>query len=223
MNGFWLSAGVLLPTVISLVMLHRGLAKVGWLARQPDELPAEPPSVSIVVSALNEAHTIEPALQSLLALDYPWLEVVAINDRSSDATGAILDRLQQTDARLKVLHIEALPAGWLGKNHALQRGAEIATGEYVLFTDADVHFEARALRQAVGYCVRHGLDHLVVLAEFTVRSNLLAALLSSVYWFFFIKHPPWRVRQSPRVHIGMGAFNLVRTAPYRQAGEGARA
>lgn len=219
MNGFWISAGVLVPTVLSLVLLYRGLARVGQLADQPDALPPQPPMVSIVVSALNEAQTIEPALRSLLALDYPRLEVVAIDDRSTDATGAILDRMKaEGGPRLKVLHIEQLPAGWLGKNHALQRGAEIASGDYILFTDADVHFEPRALRQAVGYCVRNALDHLVVMAEFTVRGGLLAALLSSVYWFMYSKHPPWRVRSSPRVHIGMGAFNMVRAAPYRQAG-----
>jgi glycosyltransferase involved in cell wall biosynthesis len=216
--SFWLSLGAFATLLYVLVVSHFGLRRVAQLAAIPDELGNAVPKVSIVFSALNEAATIEPALRSLLALDYPGLEIIAIDDRSTDATGPILDRLAQAHAKLRVLHVAELPAGWLGKNHALHCGAAAASGEFLLFTDADVVFEPRALRRAVSYAQRHRLDHLVVMAEFIVRQNLLASLLLNFYSFGFVAAPPWKVRTSRSVYLGMGAFNLVRAASYRAMG-----
>ena len=147
-------------------------------------------------------------MRSLLALDYPRLEVIALNDRSTDATGAILDRIAAEDARLQVIHIAQLPEGWLGKNHALHVGAQRATGDFLLFTDADVVFERRALRQAVAHCVRHDLDHLGVMPEFTCRSTFLAALLAGTTLFLYAMHPaatsPRRRTASRRPSSGPG-------------------
>lgn len=218
MEWFWLSLVIFAATVSSLVSMTFGVRRVRQLADIPPLAGATAPRVSIVVSALDEEATIEPGLRSLLALDYPDLEVVAIDDRSTDGTGAILDRLAATDPRLRVLHIRELPAGWLGKNNALQQGAGMATGEYLLFTDADVLFEPQALRRAVNHCQQERLDHLVVMPEFTASTPLLAALLITVWWFMFRMHAPWKVRRSKYTYIGMGAFNLVRAASYRQAG-----
>jgi hypothetical protein len=119
---------------------------------------------------------------------------------------------------LRVVHIKELPPGWLGKNHALQRGGEMACGDYLLFTDADVIFDHTALLRAVAHCEREKLDHLVVLAEFIVRERLLAMLLISGFIAMFIKYEPWKARTSPKHFFGMGAFNMVRTASYRRAG-----
>jgi hypothetical protein len=217
-STFWLSLAVFAVTVWQLAALLRGLPRVPQLASIPAATGDGLPAVSVVVSALDEAASIESALHSLLALDYPNLQVVAIDDRSTDGTGAILDRLAQADARLRVLHVTALPEGWLGKTHALHLGAQAASGDYLLFTDADVHFEPQALRRAVAYCASHRLDHLVVLAEISVREHLLAALLLDMLAVFCATLPPWRVAVSRRVYAGVGAFNLVRAAPYRQLG-----
>jgi len=218
MDGWWLSLGVFGVVFYSFVKLHFGLKQVRQLSEIGDEIPPDAPKVSIVFSALNEGATIEPALRSLMALDYPRLELIAIDDRSTDDTGAILDRLAEEDPRLHVIHITELPAGWLGKNHALQRGAEAAGGDYLLFTDADVIFEPRALRRAVAYCEAHRLDHLVVMAEFLTDDPLLASLLLNFLSFGFAMHPMWKLRQSTDVYLGMGAFNMVRAASYRQTG-----
>lgn len=219
-SAFWLALALFLALLFNLLRLHRGLRHVGWLARLPDDaLPAAPPRVSVIFSALDEAATLEPALRSMLALDYPGLEVIAINDRSTDGTGAILDRLAREHPRLRVLHLDALPDGWLGKNHALHRGAGLADGDYLLFTDADVRFEPHALRRAVAHCERQALDHLAVLPDIVVRQPLLAAVLLNFYAFMFELHPPWKARiASSPVYVGVGAFNLVRAAAYRQAG-----
>lgn len=88
--------------------------------------PARWPSPSVVIPACNEGATIEDALRSRLAQGYPELEVIVVEDRSTDATVSIVDRIAAEDPRLRALHIEELPRGWLGKLHALHRGAEAA-------------------------------------------------------------------------------------------------
>ncbi|MBA2962094.1 MULTISPECIES: glycosyltransferase [Ramlibacter] len=214
----WLSLAVFAATAWQLVALWRGLPQVPQLRDLPAAADGDLPAVSVVVSARDEAGTIEAALRSLLAQDVPRLEIVAIDDRSADGTGAILDRLAQADARLRVLHVRELPDGWLGKTHALHLGAQAATGDYLLFTDADVHFAPQALRRALACCIARRLDHLVVVADLTVRQPLLAALLLEMLAAFCATLPPWKVATSRRVYAGVGAFNLVRAAPYRRLG-----
>ena len=101
--------------------------------------------------ACNEAAHLESAARTILDQDYPQLEIILVDDRSSDGTGALIDLLAREDARVKAIHIDKLPDGWLGKVHALQRGVERAEGEWLLFTDADVHFAPTMLRRAVAY------------------------------------------------------------------------
>lgn len=209
---------VLLVSCGAFVRLWRGARRLIRLADITSVLEGAAPRVSIVVASLDEASTIEPALRSLLALQYPNLEIIAIDDRSTDGTGEILDRMGREHPELKVMHISELPPGWLGKNHALQRGGEIASGDYLLFTDADVIFDRAALLRAVAYCEREELDHLVVLAGLIVRGHLLAMLMISGLAGMFLKYQPWKVRTSSEHYFGMGAFNMVRSASYRQAG-----
>jgi glycosyltransferase involved in cell wall biosynthesis len=216
--AFWLSLAVLAVLLRHLAALHVGLRRLHRLADVDPAIDGDLPSLSVVVSALDEAATIEPAMRSLLALDHPRLEVVAIDDRSTDGTGAILDRLAREDARLHVIHVRELPAGWLGKVHALHVGAQAARGDWLLFTDADVHFAPDALSRALGHCVRERLGHLAVLPELQVRDSLLAALLLDAQGIFYATLPPWKLDTSPRVYVGLGAFNLVRSQAYRDAG-----
>ena len=218
MLTFWLSAAVLAVLLRQLFALHAGLRQLRQLADAEPATDAELPSLSIVVSALDEAATIEPALRSLLALAHPRLQVVAIDDRSTDGTGDILDRLAQQDTRLRVIHVRELPAGWLGKVHALHLGAQAASGDWLLFTDADVHFAPDALRRALGHCLRERLDHLAVLPQLHVREPLLGALLLESQALFHAALPPWKLATSRDVYVGLGAFNLVRADVYRRAG-----
>jgi glycosyltransferase involved in cell wall biosynthesis len=177
------------------------------------------PLVSIIAAARNEARGIEGALTSVLQLDYPALEVIVVDDRSTDETGAILDRLARLHPRLKVKHISALPEGWLGKNHALSVGAEAASGELLLFTDADVVFEPTALRRAVGFMEREGLDHLAAIPDVRVPGLALSAFVTAFGVLFLLYARPWKARdpKSP-YHIGVGAFNLIRSGVYRAIG-----
>jgi GT2 family glycosyltransferase len=212
---------VLLATVTTHWLVWRGRAKLGYLK----EVAVEPlgaktaPMVSIIVSALNEEHTIEPALRSLLALQYAAFEVIAINDRSTDNTGAVLDQLQQENPQLKVVHITDLPQGWLGKCHALHQGSQVAQGDYFLFTDADVHFEPSTLQKAMQYCSKHSVDHLTLVFGIIANGSLLRLILVSLGIGLFARFQPWKAGDpySPKF-FGVGGFNLVKRQAYVACG-----
>jgi glycosyltransferase involved in cell wall biosynthesis len=176
------------------------------------------PRVSLIVSALNEAATIAPALQSLLAIDYPDLEIIVINDRSTDATPAIIGQVAAGAPRMRVVHVKELPAGWLGKNHALYQGAAIASGDYLLFTDADAVFAPSAVSRAVAYCNAHAVDHLTLFFDLQARSSLLRLLVISFGAGFMARFKPWKVATSPRHFVGVGGFNLLRRSAYEGIG-----
>src|SRR6185503_735296 len=139
--------------VVLFAYLFWALRRIPELARQNLSLPLRWPKLTVVIPACNEAEHIESAAKTLIAQDYPDLEIILLNDRSTDTTAAIIDRLARDDNRVKAIHIETLPAGWLGKVHALDQGVARAQGEWILCTDADVHFAPGILRQAVAFAL----------------------------------------------------------------------
>ncbi len=187
-------------------------ARVPVLSRRRAPTPEDWPSVAVVFAARDEASTIEPALRSVLATDYPDLEVVAVDDRSVDGTGEIIDRIAGEDARLTPLHVDALPDGWLGKTHALQQGFEATTADYVVFTDADVHLGPHILRDAMAIVLDERLEHLTMIPRFVAHGPLIGAWTAA-----FTDGYAARGRGSRRIThptdgpaFGFGAFNLVR-------------
>ena len=179
-----------------------------------DLVPREPPDgwpyVSIIVPACNEGETIRAAAQTVLTQDYERFEAVLLDDRSTDATGCIIDELA-ADPRVVSLHITELPDGWLGKVHALNCGAAEARGDWLLLTDADVHLKPDALRRAVAYAEEHGLDHLAVAPEMWPGSWAVNAAVALFLRSFCVGMRCWAVPDSrSRAAIGVGAFNLVR-------------
>jgi len=210
-------ANLLICVAVGIPLLV-GLRKV---RRLTDVAPRQDglPSVSAVVAARNEERNIEVALQSLLRLDYDQLEIIVVDDRSTDGTGAILDRLASGNARLRVLHLTELPPKWLGKNYALYRGAQEASGELLLFTDADCVMEPSVLRRAVSHLVEHHIDHLPMLFRIQMPNWLLEAFVVtfSVYLMSYCR--PWKcLNPKSDAHIGIGGFNLVRADVYRAIG-----
>jgi cellulose synthase/poly-beta-1,6-N-acetylglucosamine synthase-like glycosyltransferase len=192
-----------------------------WLRRLARQVapPEDWPRVSIIVAARDEQSQIEAALTSLLALDYPSFEVIAVNDRSTDQTGAIIDRAAQSDSRLTAVHISDLPAGWLGKNHAMHFAAGRATGELLLFTDGDVIFAPEALKLAVTWLVRKPLDHLCLNPRLVPGGYWENALTSCFALLFSANVQPWLIpTRVPFAYCGIGAFNLVRSDAYRAVG-----
>lgn len=201
------------------VWIAVGNRRLEFLRDEPLPGDGELPSLSVVVPARNEADDLEAALRSVLAQDYAPMEVVAVDDRSTDGTGEILKRLAGEHAGLTVLHVAELPAGWLGKNHALHRGAEVAAGDVLLFTDADVMMRPDTLRRAVAYLERRGLDHITVIPDLEMPGVLLEAATGTFKMLFGMHFRPWQARDpgSDR-YVGTGAFNLVRAGAYREVG-----
>ena len=174
----WAAAIHLLAICIFHLHLELRMRRIRYLEELPVVAGALP-SLSIVVAARNEERNIEEALRSLLALDYEPLEVIVVNDRSTDATGSILERISLDYPSLQILHLEELPENWLGKNHALEQGAIIAAGEYILFTDADVIFQPDSLQRAVAHADREQLgmlDHHAVAAPGVLYRNVCQCL-----------------------------------------------
>jgi len=169
------------------------------------------PRVSVLVPARDEADTLEAAMQSLLRVDYPNLQVVIVDDRSSDASGEVIERLAARDARIRSLRIETLTEGWLGKVHALHHGLEACDGEWILFTDADVHFAPDLLKRALACCDERGKDFLALLPDFFDTRPLLAAAQAAFATILLSVLDRGKIAapQSPAA-MGIGAFNLVR-------------
>jgi glycosyltransferase involved in cell wall biosynthesis len=232
---FWIS-GLLLALIwlVPAVQLALHSSEVADL-NQPNWNPppdSDLPSLTVVVPARNEEAEIEPALRSLLQLNYPQFEVVAVNDRSTDQTGAIMDRIAAepaTQGRLRIIHVRDLPAGWLGKVHAMWLGsqgdaaqgdaARQSRSDWLLFTDADCVFQADCLRRAIHYANTTATDHLVLFptAHMKTLGERMMIGFPQVMASFAMR--PWKVRDpNARDHIGVGAFNLIRRSAYDAIG-----
>jgi len=187
-----------------------------------DTSPAGCPRATVIVPARNEQANVGACLRSLLAQDYPHLRIIAVDDRSTDETGAVMESL--ASERLKVIHVAELPDAWLGKTHAMAVAAQAAIAddepEFLLFTDADILFRSDAIRRGLANAVATGADHLVIAPTTTIRRWDEAALLSFFQIFGLWAARPWKVSdpRALRDAIGIGAFNLLRTSAYLQVG-----
>jgi glycosyltransferase involved in cell wall biosynthesis len=251
----WTAGGILALAWFSrIVEAAFGMPHVADIARPewdrrattPNGEPTEP-RVSIIVPARNEAEHIRETLTQLLALDYANYEIIAVNDRSTDGTGKIMDEVAALSkkpcgadtpvpvpaafalltvadrsvraTRLNVIHISQLPSGWLGKTHAMWTAGQQATGEWLLFTDADVFFRPDALRRAVAYAEDERADHLVLFPRLIMKSVGERMMTAFFQVLFVFGHRPWRVANpKARDHMGVGAFNMVRRSAYESVG-----
>ncbi len=206
----WLEAGV---------SARLGFRRTPGLASVEPLRDEELPSLTILATAKDEALRVEQAARSLLAQDYPRLTLLVVDDRSEDETGAILDRLAREDPRLRVEHVTTLPEGWIGKCHALARGAESTDSEWILFVDADVTLAPDAARRAVSLAMRRGFDHVAVGPAMSLESLGEAIFVAAFMVVFNVTQRPWLASDPRRKNvIGIGAFNLIRRDAYRRAG-----
>ncbi len=177
------------------------------------------PRISIIVPARNEEKDISACLSSLIAQDYDNLEIIAVDDRSTDRTGAVMEELAATaEGQVRVLHIRELPQRWLGKTHAMWKAASVATGEWLLFTDGDIFFRADCIRRALAYAEQAEADHLVIFPSFILES-VGERLFLTVFMMSFLALRPWKVPDPKSwAFMGAGAFNLVRRSAYEGIG-----
>jgi len=212
-----------------------GMRRLPRLEVPPEVPPAGGwPRLSLVVAARDEVATIAPALRTWLAQDYPDLEIVIVDDRSSDGTSAAVQAvLTQYDAvsdgrkagpSVHPLRLEALPDGWLGKTHAQARGAAQAGGEWLLFADADVRMAPQAVRAAIACARSAQADHVALLPRFDTpaegwRAHLVLAFETAFALLLTVLVRPW-LAPDPRspATLGLGAFGLYRRDAYERAG-----
>ena len=218
----WGVAGAWIAVMVVFVRARRKWSSLRPMSTRLELAPQPPvPRLSVIVAARNEEDCIETCIRSLFRQDYPDFEVVAVNDRSTDDTAAILDRLALEFAgRLRVVHIWALPKGWFGKPHALGLGLQRATGSLVCFTDADCEFQSPAtLRTTVAELTRRELDFFSVAARYSMTSLRERVVVPCCSEGLLLWLHPERM-DDPRTPdaFANGAFILVRRAPFEQIG-----
>ena len=203
--------------LFQLIFTLRIIKKVPLLEKLPRENLEYLPKLSVIIPACNEADTIEPAVETRLQDDYANLEIILINDRSTDGTSAIVDRIAAKDNRVKTIHISELPFGWLGKQYAMNQGVKLATGDWFLFSDADVRIKPGTLKLVIGYCEVKKIDHLAIFPEIPPTNFLLDTLLSVFIRFLCIGGRIWAVEdEKSSAAVGSGSFNLVRRKAYEK-------
>jgi glycosyltransferase involved in cell wall biosynthesis len=207
---FWITYGL---------KVAYGAVRLPWLRDYAPAGDADCPKISLIFAARDEQEKLPGALATLVAIDYPRLEIIAVDDRSCDATPRILDEFAAQHPQLKVVHVRELPKGWLGKPHALQKGYEVSSGELLVFTDADVKFTRDSLRRVVTLVRERELDHLTLLGD-VERSGFWDTVLISFFGMGFqLATDPYNVSNPhSRSYVGVGAFQMLRRSAYEACG-----
>jgi glycosyltransferase involved in cell wall biosynthesis len=216
-----------------------GVARLPWIKDFPPASDEFCPRISLIFAARDEEEKLPAALATLAAIDYPSLEIIAVDDRSRDATSQILNDFRLTVPKsgpdtntshianqgflssqsFRVVRITELPPGWLGKPHALQKAYESSTGDWLLFTDADVRFVPDALRRAVTIMQSKNLDHLTLFGDVEMVGFWETVLITFFGLAFHIANDPYNVSNPhSRAYVGVGAFQLIKRSAYEACG-----
>lgn len=205
--------------IVTGIAARRGMSRLPRLTSIKPFVGSRLPRVSILFAARDEAEKLPAALASMLALDYNGFELIAVNDRSNDATPRILEDFARRDPRLKVIHISELPAGWLGKPHALEAAYHAASGDWLVFTDADVRFAPDLLRRALAMVQEQHLDHLTLLSALDLRGFWEPTAVGYLGVCFALGARPWSTNDpKSKTYMGVGAFQLIRRSTYEAIG-----
>ena len=213
--------------IVSSLLFVGALIVIYWLHNQawleistpPVQPPAGGPQVSIIVPARNEEKNIRRCVQALLAQDYPDFEVLVLDDRSTDATPAILAELSARDTRLVVTLGSELPAGWAGKPHALYQAARAAAGDWLLFVDADTFLTPNALSASMDSAHKNGADLYTVMTEQLTGSFWEKTVLPLVMTALSVGFSPSKVNDpNTRDAIANGQYILIKRSVYDAIG-----
>ncbi len=214
----------LAPTLLyALPWLVPYLALIRLAKRDPNlnrTAPVTGPAVSVIIPARNEAAAIERVVRSILASTYPALEVLVVDDRSTDDTAAIAERIAATDRRLRVIRGDALPEGWYGKPWACYQGYRAAGGEILLFTDADTRHEPELIARALGAGAAAKAD-LVTVAPHQECGSFWERLIMPQIWILLgLRYQPDSVNHARHARdvIANGQFIMVRRESYEAVG-----
>jgi chlorobactene glucosyltransferase len=176
--------------------------------------------VSVLIPARNEARNIRRCLISLLAQDYPLVEVLVLDDDSTDATADIVTEMAREDTRLQLVRGQPLPQGWMGKNYACDQLARLAQGDWLLFTDADTNHRPDALTWAIEAAQQNRAD-LTSMIPHTVTHTLGEQLLLPIIPFGLLGCFPLALGARlgiPSLTMALGPFMLFRREAYQRIG-----
>ena len=214
----WMAAGCLYWLAV-LYLTIRVIKSVPLLEMMPAPEREEWPQVSVIVPVRDELENLGGPVASRLEDDYPGLELVLVDDRSSDGTSKRIDEMAASDTRVKAVHVSDLPGGWLGKVYAMQRGIEESGGEWMVFSDADTYVKPGALARAVSYCESRGLDHLAVIPELYRCKALQDSVSQVLLRIMLITERVWKAAdERSSAAVGSPSFALVRRAAIEDAG-----
>lgn len=197
--------------ILVFIRVIKALGNISFFDRLSPPEPPLWPKLSIIVTACNEEKAIENAMKTLFKQSYPDFEIIAVNDRSTDRTGEILNSLAKIHWNLRVVHLNQLPSGWLGKVHALYKATEVSKGQWLLYTDADVHFRSHAIRKAMAYALSKNVDHFAIAPGLKTASFLLEVIINAFAGMFLLFTEAGKKEGRKRKRaVGVGAFNLVK-------------
>jgi glycosyltransferase involved in cell wall biosynthesis len=231
-------AGFVVFGCVAFAWVFHGLRVVYGALRLPSiknvapAADAECPRISLIFAARDEEEKLPATLTALAGIDYPELEIICVDDRSQDSTRRLLDafareyshlaemgRRGAAPLRAQALHVDSLPSGWLGKPHALYKAYEKSSGEWLLFTDADVRFAPDALRRAARLAKNQNADHLTLFCDVEMPGFWDKVLLTFFGMAFHLAMDPYQVSNpNSRAYVGVGAFQMVRRSAYEAVG-----
>jgi glycosyltransferase involved in cell wall biosynthesis len=217
--GFSFLAIIALFWILYGLRIAYGATRLPWVKDFSPVPDPRCPRISLLFAARDEEEKLPAALASLMAVDYPNLEIIAVDDRSTDATSGILDEFAAAHPRFRVVHVAQLPPGWLGKPHALQQAYEASTGEWLVFTDADVRFRPDVLRRSISIADTKHLDHLTLFCDVDMVGFWETVLITFFGLSFQMATDPYRVgNPHSRTYVGIGAFQMLKRSAYEASG-----
>lgn len=196
-------------------------SRMNRLKRAAPPLPENPPLVTILIPAKDEAQRIAGCIERIMAQDYPNFQIIVVDDRSTDRTGVILDEIAAKTERLRVVHIEPgdLPPGWLGKCHALAKAEKLVAGSWLLFVDSDVSLQPDALSRSLAVGIQRNYDALSILTRLECHTFLERLILpiAAAAWAVMNLASATNDDES-QVAVANGQFFLIRREAYEKVG-----
>jgi len=209
-------------TLIALYIFLTALYNLRHMPRLPsgEALPAEKPLVSVLIPARNEARNIGACLESLVAQDYPNLEILVLDDDSSDETASIVQEIAARHAQVRLIRGRPLPPEWHGKAWACYQLGQEAQGEWLLFADADTRHQPNAISSAVALASARGFDLVSLLPDMGLKTFGLRVIMAIIPFVFMACVPYWLFTESrsPNLVAALGPFMLFRKKVYQAFG-----